>query len=90
MTFFSWEDTMIIGEGKKEISSICQAVKVVIDEMPNGKEFSGKELKKLVVKILPNVRYSYEETFLRSARKMCRDSFICIKRSKSLYKKVSK
>ena len=81
---------MLIGEGKKEISSICQAVKVVIDEMPVGKEFSGIELKRLVVKILPDARFTYEDTFLRSARKMCRNSFICIKRSKSLYKKVSK
>ena len=80
---------MLIGERKKEISSICQAVKVVIDEMPEGKEFSGKELKKLVVKILPDTRNKYEDTFLRSARKMCRDSFICIKRSKSLYRKVN-
>ena len=80
---------MIIGEGKKEIRSICQAVKMVIDDMPDGQEFSGKELKKLVVRILPEVRYAYEDTFLRSARKMCRDSFICIKRSKSLYRKVT-
>lgn len=81
---------MIIGEGKKEIGSICQAVKMVIDEMPEGHEFSGKELKKMVVKMLPGTRNKYEDTFLRSARKMCRDSFICIKRSKSLYKKVGK
>ena len=81
---------MIIGEGKKEITSICQAVKVVIDEMPIGREFSGKELKKLVVKMIPAARFKYEDTFLRSARKMCRDSFICVKRSKSLYKKVEK
>ena len=81
---------MIIGEGRKDVVSICQAVKIVIDKMPNGMEFSGKDLKKMVVQILPKVRYSYEETFLRSARKMCRDSFICIKRSKSMYKKVCK
>ena len=80
---------MLIGEGKKEISSICQAVKVVIDRMPEGKEFSGKELKRLVVNILPDARFTYEDTFLRSARKMCRESFICIKRSKSLYRKVN-
>lgn len=81
---------MIIGEGRKDVASICQAVKIVIDKMPNGMEFSGKDLKKMVVQILPKVRYSYEETFLRSARKMCRDSFICIKRSKSMYKKICK
>ena len=79
---------MIIGEGKEEVTSICQAVKKVIDDMPEGKEFSGKELKRLVVRIIPASRNKYEDTFLRSARLMCRESFICIKRSLSLYKKI--
>ena len=79
---------MIIGEGRRDVDSICQAVKIVIDRMPVGTEFSGKDLKKMVVPMLPKSRHSYEDTFLRSARLMCRDSFVCIKRSKSLYKKV--
>lgn len=71
-----------------EVKSICKAVKIVIERMPDGTEFSGKELKRLVVRILPGTKFKYEDTFLRCARKMCRSSFICISRMKSLYKKV--
>ena len=72
----------------EDIKSICKAVKLVIERMPVGTEFSGKELKRLVVRILPGTKFKYEDTFLRCARKMCRSAFICIKRSKSLYKRV--
>ena len=75
-------------ETKEGINSISKAVKVVIEGLPVGTEFSGKELKRMVVRLLPNTRFKYEDTFLRCARKMCRSSFICISRMKSLYKKV--
>lgn len=72
----------------EDIKSICKAVKLVIEGLPVGTEFSGKELKRMVVRILPGTRYKYEDTFLRCARKMCRSAFICISRMKSLYKRV--
>ena len=76
-------------EKKEGINSISKAVKVVIEGLPVGTEFSGKELKRMVVRLLPNTRFKYEDTFLRCARKMCRSSFICISRMKSLYKRVA-
>jgi len=70
------------------INSISTAVKFVIDNYPIGHEFYGNELKEAAVKIYPDSQYAYVDTFLKMARRHRRDSYICIDRNNSLYKRV--
>lgn len=65
-----------------------QAVRSVIKAMPEGEVFSGWELKKRCLKIRPELKNMYVETFLRSMRKVCKNSYICINRCKSQYQKI--
>ena len=72
---------------KKEITSICEAVGVVIDRMPAGKQFSGYDLKNAVARIYPDCVNCYVDTVLRCARLKRRESFFVVSRHKSLYQK---
>jgi len=60
----------------------------VIDGYPIGFEFYGNELKDDVVRIYPESQYAYVDTILKMARRHRRDSYICIDRNNSLYKRV--
>jgi len=70
------------------VKSISDAVKVVIDSYPIGHEFYGNELKNDAVSLYPKSAYAYVDTFLKMARRHRRDSYICIDRNNSLYKRV--
>ena len=72
----------------EQINAIMTAVKIAIDNMPEGKEFNGWELKREVVKLYPHARRCYVDTVLRCARKARRDNLLCINRRESLYRKV--
>lgn len=78
---------MINELAKKDITSICDAVGVVIDGMPVGKQFSGYDLKNAVARVYPDCENCYVDTVLRCARLKRRGSFIVIDRHKSLYQK---
>jgi len=72
-----------------EFNSMSAAVKVVIDNYPDGHEFYGNELKDDVVKIYPDAINMYPDTILKMARRHRRASYISIDRNNSLYKKVA-
>jgi len=72
----------------KKLSSISATIKTVIDSYPLGHTFYGNELKDDVVRIYPESQYAYVDTFLKMARRHRRDSYICIDRNNSLYKRV--
>ena len=73
----------------RELKSMSDAVKVVIDGYETGHEFYGNELKDDVVRIYPEAEHCYPDTILKMARRHRRKSYICIDRNNSLYKKVA-
>ena len=70
------------------IGTMSEAVQVVIDKYPKGHQFFGNELKKECVKILPEARCAYVDSFLRMARRHRRGSFRVVNKNRSLYEKV--
>ena len=70
------------------IDSISDAVKVVMDDYPVGHQFYGNEYKDDCVKLYPESKDCYVDTFLKMARRHRRDSYICIERNNSLYERV--
>jgi hypothetical protein len=70
------------------ISSMSEAVRVVIDSYPQGHQFHGNELHDDVAVIFPEAKYSYPDTVLRMARRHRRWSFRPVNHNKSLYEKV--
>ncbi|MCL2210226.1 MAG: hypothetical protein FWC03_11790 [Treponema sp.] len=78
-----------IPEDKEEkLSSMSAAVKIVIDAYPIGHEFYGNQLHDDVTRIYPGAVNMYPDTILKMARRHRRDSYICIDRNNSLYKRV--
>lgn len=72
----------------ERISTITAAVKVVIDAYVVGHEFYGNELRDDCVKLVPQYKDAYVDTFLKMARRHRRDSYIAIDHNNSLYKRV--
>ena len=70
------------------VETITEAVKVTIDKWPVGYQFHGNKLKETALRLCPQFRYAYPDTFLRLARRWRRDSFKVVNRNKSLYEKV--
>jgi hypothetical protein len=70
------------------VNSISDAVKIVIDEYPVGYQFYGNEFKDDCVKLYPESKNSYVDTFLKMARRHRRASYVSIDRNNSLYEKV--
>lgn len=70
--------------------TLKKAVEKVIDSYKKGQIFSGLELHREVSKTYPKAKTKYTDTILRTARLCRRDSYICVRRDKSLYKKVTK
>jgi hypothetical protein len=75
-------------EKEKKLTSMSAAVKTVIDNYPLGHEFYGNQLKDDVVEIYPDAINMYPDTILKMARRHRRDSYVCIERNDSLYKRV--
>jgi hypothetical protein len=75
-------------EKEKKLSSMSNAVKVVIDMYPVGHRFHGNELKGDVVKIYPDAANMYPDTILRMARRHRRYAFKVADQNNSLYEKV--
>lgn len=68
--------------------SVKDLVVKFIRELPTGTRFYGHEVKSYVVRYMPEKANTYVDTFLRTARRACRESFKAINGSKSLYEKV--
>lgn len=66
----------------------AQTVRQVIRAMPEGTSFNGWELKSKCVKLRPQLKNMYVETFLREMRLHCKDAYICENRRQSLYTKI--
>lgn len=66
----------------------AECVRKVVRELPDGYLFTGYDLKKMCVKLRPQLRNMYVETFLREMRAHCKNAYICENRAKSLYSKV--
>ena len=75
-------------EKKKQLNTITAAVIKIIDSYPVGYKFYGNQLKDDCVKLVPDVKDSYVDTFLKMARRHRRDSYISIDRNNSLYERV--
>ena len=63
-------------------------VRKVIRAMPEGYTFNGWELKNMCVKLQPQLKNMYVETFLREMRAHCKSMYICENRAQSLYSKI--
>lgn len=70
----------------EEIKNMSQAIRQVIDGLPEGQEFHGNELKKMVVKIYPSAKYTYVASVLHCMRIVRGDVVKCINRDASLYR----
>lgn len=68
--------------------TMAQAVRDVIDGIPNGSQFHGYDLKNWVVRRLGRAEKCYVDTVLRVARKVRRSSFKSVCMKESLYEKV--
>lgn len=68
--------------------SVKDLVIKFIEELPIGTRFYGHEVKSYVVRYMPEKEHCYVDSFLRTARRFCRESFKAINGSKSLYEKV--
>lgn len=71
-----------------EFTSISQAVRHVLDNMPVGTIFYGNQLHEMVVELYPKGRNCYVDTVLKKARQYRRDKFKCLNPAKSKYKRV--
>ena len=69
--------------------TLSQAVFKTMKALPIGEEFYGRDFQKLVGNFYPKAISKYTDTIMRIARANCRDMFICVKRSTSLYKRVA-
>jgi len=76
-------------EKEEKLKSMSDAVKIVIDNYPDGHEFYGNQLKDDVVEIYPDAINMYPDTILKMARRHRRESYIAIDHNNSLYKKVA-
>jgi len=76
-------------EKEEQLNSMSAAVKIVIDNYPDGHKFYGNELKDDVVRIYPQAVNCYPDTILRMARRHRRYAFCVVDQNKSLYKKVA-
>ena len=76
------------GEGMNKLQSLSAAVIEVLDRYPVGYRFHGNELKNDVVRLYPESKDSYVDTFLRMARRHRRGFFRVVNRNNSLYEKV--
>lgn len=66
------------------------AVLKVFNELPNGTQFRGWELKQSVVRLRPESKNAYVDSVLRQLRKCCHGRYIVIGPTKnSLYQKIS-
>jgi hypothetical protein len=70
------------------ITSMSEAVRVVIDRYPAGHRFHGNELHDDVARIYPPSTKQYPDTILRMARRHRRGAFRAVNQNKSLYEKV--
>jgi len=73
----------------RDLNSMSDAVKVIIDGYETGHEFYGNELKDDVVRIYPEAARMFPDTILKMARRHRRKSYVSIDRNNSLYKKVA-
>ena len=73
----------------RELKSMSDAVKVVIDSYKPGHRFHGNQLKEDVVRIYPGAKDNYVDTIQRMMRRHCRLSYKTIDQNHSLYEKVA-
>jgi hypothetical protein len=71
-----------------EVTSMSEAVKIVIDSYLPGTMFFGNNLHADVTAIYPKARKQYPDTILRMARRHRRDKFRPVDRNRSLYEVV--
>ncbi len=69
-----------------EINSMSEAIRFVIDGMPEGTCFFGNELKNKVVGIFPEAKHTYIASILHCMRRCRGDVVECIDRNDSLYR----
>ena len=74
------------GNDKVTVTSVIR--EVFEHDISVGQEFSGLDFKKLCVRKVPAFAFKYEDTFLRILRHHYREQFVCVSRSKSIYKKI--
>lgn len=67
---------------------VVKAVKQVIDEMPENTNFHGDTLKNECVRLYPELKRVYVDSFLRTMRAVRKQSYVLKNRSESLYQKV--
>jgi len=68
--------------------SMTQVLIHVFDQLPDNIEFSGWQLKNMVVKAYPEARHIFPDTILRRLRHCRRWQFIAIDPNKSKYRKI--
>ena len=73
---------------EQSLSTISAAVKLIIDEYPSGHQFFGNQLKDDCIKIIPEEKDAYVETFLRMMRRHRHFSYRVVDQNNSLYEKV--
>ena len=67
-------------------NTMTEAIRYVIDSMPEGFEFFGNELKRKVVQVYPKARHTYVASVLHCMR-ICRGDVVeCINRNNSQYR----
>jgi hypothetical protein len=70
------------------ISSMSEAVRVVIDSYPQGHRFYGNQLHDDVAAIFPDARTMYVDTVMRMMRRHCAYLYKNVDRNRSLYERV--
>lgn len=69
-------------------TSIAQAVRHVLDNMPVGTRFHGNELKDMVAEVYPKASSAYVDTVMRKARMYRRECFRCLSYTHSMYERI--
>lgn len=76
-------------EGKaRKLRTITAAVIAVVSRYPDGYRYHGNELKEDCVRLCPEEKDSYVESFLRMMRRHCRHSYRVVDQNNSLYEKI--
>jgi hypothetical protein len=72
----------------EHLKSMAEAVRVVIENYPIGRQFHGNQLHDDVARIYPKARNMYTDTIQRAMRRFCHHQYKTVDQNKSLYERV--
>lgn len=67
---------------------IKECLAIIDSKLKVGDEIGGLQLQREVAKLNPKYEFTYPDSILRELRRTFRDKYVCVKRQKSIYRKI--